>query len=173
MASHFYPPEKQASISIRRERLSSKHTSTDPVTDKEALRTNQHFQGPTQGPKPHLAPFSGGCRRACVCVNRRNHSSVCLTDWTFLTVGQVFSLLSPYMPVQISLTSYFQHFALCNTFVAACKHSLSFLSRCFPHCTRTSGDLAPFWPGSIWQSHRQKDEHVRGLHNKIIFALGC
>lgn len=45
-------------------------------------------------------------------LTERLERSVCRIDLTFLTLGQVFCLLSPYMPVQISLISYVQHVAL-------------------------------------------------------------
>lgn len=108
--------------------------------------------------------------------------SVCLIDLTFLTVGQVFSYYHttcPYTSLSFHTSNTFpQHltfaFLLCNKCVADCSHSLfpSPFSRCFPHYVHLKRPN-PFWNWSNWQSHQQKDQHVRGLHNKIIFALGC
>lgn len=109
--------------------------------------------------------------------------SVCLIDLTVLTVGQVFSYYRPACPCRSPLfhtsNTFAQHFVfvcpLCNKFVADSSRSLllsSLFCRCFPHFVHLERP-SPFWRPSIWQSHQQKDQHVRGLHNKIIFALGC
>lgn len=109
--------------------------------------------------------------------------SVCLKDLTFLTVGQMFSYCHaacPYISFYWirpapSLNTSHLFFQLCNKYEAEHRVHSRFFSLffwCFPHYMLLNSP-SPFWHWSIWQSQQQKDPHVRGLHNKIIFALRC
>lgn len=173
MALKFPPETNQV-----REILTSKNTSSDFTTDKKTARsvsTSDKSVRSDLEAKPHLA--------TCI-VDAGGHVVTAGMTWAECVPdrfdishgGSGVFLLSPYMPVHISFISYVQHFAflLCNTFVAYGSHHLfpSLLSRCFPRCMHLKRP-SPFWRWSIWLSHQQKDQHVRGLNNKIIFALGC
>lgn len=111
------------------------------------ILTNQHFVEQTTPSRMQ----EGVCWQQA-----RLGLSVCLTDLTFLTAGQVFSLLPHCMSVHISLLSLpptpfiyaclLCAFLLCNKFVADCSRSPipPLFSLGVSHTLRTSRDQAPF-----------------------------
>lgn len=144
------------------------------------LLTNQHFVEQTT-PWLRMSRMQEG-----VCWQQaRLDLSMCLTDLTFLTAGQVFLLLPHCMSVHISLVSLpptpfiyaclLCALLLCNKFVAGCWRSPFpplfffpvFPTLCAPQETR------PLLASVHLAVKLAEGPTCAWAHNKIIFALGC